>query len=201
MAPRYLRRPRALAAAAVLALGVCACSTDGSVAGDRQTPGASSSSPMAGATDHVEADVVFASQMVPHHLQAVEMADLVPTRTKDAEVVELASRIRTAQQPEIDEMTTWLAAWHASPVQGHEAEEHGSHGTMSADAMRELATLRDAAFDRQWLEMMIEHHEGALAMSREVLAAGTHEGTRALATRMIAAQQREVTEMRALLGP
>src|SRR5436305_7482735 len=66
-----------------------------------------SSTPVSAASDHNQADVSFAQQMIPHHGQALEMAKLVPTRTSNAKVVDLAARIQKAQDPEIQQMTAW----------------------------------------------------------------------------------------------
>ena len=194
-------RAAALAVTVVLALGVSACAADGDHGGDHQG-GVTTGGPAASSSaDHAEADVTFAASMVPHHLQAVEMADLVPDRTKDPEVRDLAERIRAAQQAEIERMTGWLAAWGATPMDQHGHEEgEDMDGMVSDDDLVELGALRDAAFDRRWLELMVEHHEGAVAMAQTVVREGRHAGTRALADEVIVAQQEEIAEMKALLG-
>ena len=204
------RGPRRLglaAAACVLVLGATACAhpDEGRAAGSATARAASSVPPSTapGSGDHVDADVMFAVMMVPHHLQALEMADLVPSRSTDPEVLALARQVKAAQQPEIEEMTSWLGAWGASPEIGHE-EDHdgheGSDGVMTADQVRELGTLTGPAFDRRWLELMIRHHEGAVDMAEEVVRSGRHAPTRRLATGIIGSQQAEVARMRAMLG-
>jgi uncharacterized protein (DUF305 family) len=194
-----LRRTAALVAAATLALGLSACgSDDGHSSGHGSMTG--SASPSA-AADHDQADVMFATMMVPHHLQAIEMADLVPDRTRSAQVRDLAERIRRAQQPEVAQMSAWLAGWGASPMEDHDAMAgHGMNGMMGADDLRDLATLKGAAFDERWLEMMVEHHEGAVTSAKAVLREGVHPGTRALAVSIISSQQKEIVEMKALLA-
>ena len=195
-------RRAALAAAGVLVLGLAACGTDDGHGGHMDGTTTGGSAPSADG-DHVQADVVFNAMMVPHHLQAIEMADLVPDRTKDPEVRDLAERIRGAQQPEVDRMTGWLAAWGAAPMDQHghgdHGDEGGTSGMMSDEDLVELGALRDAAFDRRWLEMMVEHHEGAVTMAQTVIRTGRHTGTRALAEEIITAQQQEIAEMKALL--
>jgi uncharacterized protein (DUF305 family) len=71
---------------------------------------------------------------------------------------------------------------------------------MSVEQMDALAVATGAEFDRMWLEMMIEHHEGAISQSETVLAAGSNADVLALADAIISAQQAEITEMQALLG-
>ena len=197
-------RAVALAAAAVLTLGLAACGADDGSHMDGSMMGGSSASADA-ADDHNQADVMFSTMMVPHHLQAIEMADLVPDRTQDPEVRDLAQRIRGAQQPEVDTMTAWLGSWGARPMDGHGGMEgHDGHsgmdGMMSEDEMVELGALRGAAFDRRWLEMMVEHHEGAVDMAQAVLRNGRHAGTRVLAGEIIESQQKEIDEMKGYLA-
>ena len=210
MATRRLPPRVALAAAAsTLVLGLAACSDgDGHMGSDGSMMGGSpaASTAPASAGDHDQADVMFSMMMVPHHLQAIEMADLVPTRSSDPELLALARQIKAAQQPEVDTMTTWLASWGAEPMMGHEGSAPGGGmgggmgGMMTADQLRELGALEGTAFDRRWLEMMVEHHEGAVEMAEDVITAGRHAPSRALAVAIIEAQQTEIAQMKAMLA-
>ncbi|MFE7416582.1 DUF305 domain-containing protein [Rhodococcus sp. NPDC057529] len=152
-----------------------------------------------------DADIAFLNGMYPHHAQAVEMADLVAGRTENADVVALAAAIEAAQQPEMDRMTDWLQQWGqplpASDMSGmdHGGTDHGD-GMMSTDRMDALTALSGAEFDRQWLTMMIEHHEGAIDMANTELADGENPDAKQLATDIVTAQQREIADMRAALG-
>lgn len=190
------------ATASVLVLGLAACGdSDDGHAGGSMAGGSSARSSASAPTDHDQADVMFSMMMVPHHLQAVEMADLVPSRSTDAEVIALAGRIKAAQQPEVDTMASWLGAWGAEPVLGHDDMDHaGTGGMMSADDLRELAALTGPDFDDRWLEMMVEHHEGAVEMAQDVIRSGRHAPTRALAVDIVEAQQREIAQMKAMLA-
>ena len=123
-----LRLPTRVALAAAgsaLVLGLAACS-DGRPHGrgrvdDEQLAGRVDG-PRRRPVTTTEADVMFSMMMVPHHLQAIEMSDLVPTRSTDPELLALARQIKAAQQPEVDTMTTWLASWGAEPMMGHEED-------------------------------------------------------------------------------
>ena len=208
MTTRRLPTRVALAAAAfAIVLGSAACSDEGDHMGaDGSMMGgglpAESTAPSS-AGDHDQADVMFSMMMVPHHLQAIEMADLAPTRSADPELLALARQIKAAQQPEVDTMTTWLASWGAEPMMGHEpSAPHGGgmNGMATADELRELGALEGEAFDRRWLELMVEHHEGAVDMAEDVIAAGRHAPTRALAVAIIEAQQTEIAQMKAMLA-
>lgn len=147
---------------------------------------------------HNSADVAFAQGMVPHHEQALDMTELVSSRTENTHVVELAQRIEKGQQPEIDRMSGWLRSWGA-PVQ---ASSHASHGHSESHGMVELGNLADlkgTEFDRQWLSLMIQHHRGAVEMARKHLDQGTDPSARKLAQDVITVQEKEIAEMESLL--
>ncbi|KZB85791.1 DUF305 domain-containing protein [Amycolatopsis regifaucium] len=148
---------------------------------------------------HDQADVTFAQGMIPHHEQAITMAKLVDGHTRNAKVVDLAARIQKAQDPEIQQLTGLLRDWGVAPSSEHSA--HGSmSGMMTEEELAKLGQAEDAAFDRQWLEMMVKHHEGALEMAKTVLRQGSNAEVKALAQKVIDGQQAEIAEMRALLG-
>jgi uncharacterized protein (DUF305 family) len=162
-----------------------------------------------------DADVVFAQSMIPHHEQAVEMAGfaLAPEAGASPEIVELATSIQGAQEPEIVLMQSLLESWGrptAMPgmedMEGMSSDEmegmdHGGmEGMMSGEEMAALGTLTGAEFDRAWAEMMIRHHEGAIVMAQTVLESGTNPDVELLADQIIAAQQAEIDQMRALLA-
>ncbi len=192
-----------LAGAAALSVG--ACSSDGGITSTTAT-----SSKSVVALDHNDADVTFSRGMIPHHRQAVEMAELAPTRAQDPRVTELAAQVAAAQTPEIDELSSRLRSW-GEPVPGESSMDHGSmghgdatdssmSGMMSAGDMSALAALRATPFDRKWLSMMIEHHTGAVAMAKTELANGTNQASKTLAQRIIATQESEISRMKALLA-
>ena len=150
------------------------------------------------AGQHNESDVMFAQMMVPHHQQAIQMAELAETRAESAGVKSLAAKIKAAQQPEIDKMNSWLTSWGA--VTADMAGMHHSMGsTMSDDDMAKLSTQNGAAFDRAFLAMMIEHHNGAIDMAKDELSKGQDPDSLALAASIQVTQHAEVAQMKAML--
>ncbi len=119
------------------------------------------------------ADVAFATDMIPHHAQAVEMADMALATSKNAEIRTLATAIKAAQGPEIETLTGFLRAWKA-PVPatgeahggGHGSSSGGMSSMMSDAEMADLGKAMGNAFDAMWLDMMTRHHEGANEMSQ-----------------------------------
>ena len=153
--------------------------------------------------DHNDADIEFAAGMIPHHSQAVEMAQLAADRAEDPRVKDLASRIEAAQGPEIEQMVGWLEEWGEEvPEDGeHDAHAAGSEGPgmMSAEDMDGLEAASGGEFDEMFLTMMIEHHEGAVEMAETEIADGQFPDAIALAEAIISAQEAEIAEMQALL--
>lgn len=148
-----------------------------------------------------EADIGFAQQMIPHHEQAVEMAELVPERSSNGEIIQLAEQIEGAQDPEIQTMTGWLKKWGASvDAMEHGNEGHGGMpGMMAEDEMAKLKKAKGGLFDRLWMQMMIKHHQGAIEMAETELEEGSNSDAKALAKDIIEAQQAEIDTMNQLL--
>ncbi|MEM0953931.1 MAG: DUF305 domain-containing protein [Pseudomonadota bacterium] len=119
-------------------------------------------------TSFSEYDVRFMQDMIPHHFQAVQMSALVKERTNSRELIDIAGRIDAAQADEIAFMKQWLQSrgFDAPDPADHHAM-HMSHtmaGMASPEQMKALAASEGVAFDRLFLELMIPHHEGAIAM-------------------------------------
>ncbi|MBE1537828.1 DUF305 domain-containing protein [Actinomadura algeriensis] len=181
-----------------LAIGLTACGDDDATTGASGHSGHSAPASAAPSAAHNAQDVMFAQMMIPHHRQAVEMADLAATRAGSAEVKDLAVQIKDAQGPEIRKMTGWLRAWGEPESAGDMG--HGMDGMMSGEQMADLEGLSGAAFDRAFLAMMIEHHEGAVTMARKERASGRSADATAMAAAIVRAQRAEIATMRKLLG-
>lgn len=192
-------RKTIIGAAAVAVLGLAAaCGDDGNTA--KQNP--SESSGHAEQQQHNKADVRFAQRMIPHHEQAVTMADLVPERSSDEQLRDLAHQIKSAQDPEIRKLKSMLDTW-GEPTEPDSEQSGGGHdsmsGMMSDKQMRQLKQSEGSEFDTQWVEMMIDHHEGALDMANAELDKGTNDDAGDLADDIVSAQQDEIAEMKGML--
>ncbi|MFD7609491.1 DUF305 domain-containing protein [Streptomyces sp. NPDC059828] len=203
------------AGAAALVLAACGSNSQGPAghAGHSPAPSAASASASASAApgSHGDADVAFAQGMIPHHRQAVEMAGLAATRAESTEVKELAEEIRKAQDPEIETLTGWLAAWgeqvpadgamdHSAHSQPSRHSGDGSGGMMTDEETAELGKSSGAAFDTVFMKLMIKHHEGAVAMARTEQAEGAYGPARKMAGGIVTSQTAEITRMNRLLG-
>lgn len=204
----------AVLAGAAVAVGALAGCSGGDTTQTSTSSSASSASVSAGASEssagessesaatHNDADEMYVLMMVPHHEQAIEMADLVPSHTDNAELTTLAAAIKAAQQPEIDQMTGWLKDWGLTPMTMAEAHMHdmGSTGMMSEADMAKLEGLSGAAFDKAWLQLMIAHHQGAIVMSNSLFEDGVDPQVQHLAEGIVTTQQEEITQMESMLA-
>ncbi|MDO9496166.1 MAG: DUF305 domain-containing protein [Nocardioides sp.] len=192
---------KTLAAIALLAtagLTLTACGEDS----DSDATGADSSAAFN------DADVTFAQQMIPHHEQAIAIAQLGQGRANSEEVLSLAENIEAAQGPEIETLQGWLETWGEDVPSG--AMDHGDMGhdssgampgMMDAEEMSDLMAASGAGWDQMFLEMMIEHHEGAIEMAQVEVEQGDNPAAVALAEKIISDQQAEITQMQELLQP
>ena len=155
-------------------------------------------------------DVGFAQGMIPHHAQAVEMADLALEKSTNADVLALAKQIKASQNPEIQTMSGWLQSWGQKVPStdsmsggGHDMTDMGGmmmDGMMTEADMEKLESSSGTAFDRLWMELMIQHHEGAVRMSEDELKDGKNLDVKALAQTIVTSQQAEISTMNSLLS-
>lgn len=141
------------------------------------------------------ADIMFAQMMIPHHQQAVDMGTLAETRASDPAVKKLAAQIKAEQAPEIEQMKGWLKAANASLDMGHDM---GMGGMLDDAAMEALTNAKGAAFDKLYLEGMIEHHKGAIHMAQMVVDSNNAEVAK-LGKAIIDSQTKQIAYMESLL--
>jgi uncharacterized protein (DUF305 family) len=148
------------------------------------------------------ADVAFMQGMIGHHAQAIEMAALVEERTTNEEIRSLAQRIDISQADEIGSMERWLTARGEDPPAAGMGHHGHAPGMLSAEQMAELSAASGDEFDRLFLRYMIQHHEGALVMVRDLMAspgAAQESEIFAFASDVEGDQQIEIERMSAML--
>ncbi|MEV4010978.1 DUF305 domain-containing protein [Nonomuraea angiospora] len=139
-------------------------------------------------------DIKYVQDMVVHHRQALDMSLLAPSRAESAQLKSLASRIKDAQGPEIQFMTTWLREQQQT-VPDHHAAHEGMPGMATPAQMEALKAAKGKDFDRMFLELMINHHLGAIKMSEQVLTSGSHIRIEELASDVSVTQAAEIRRM------
>lgn len=195
-----------IAAALAASLGLAGCAAGSTASPTPMDHGSSGpmSSTMPGMTpsasaDHNQADIRFAQMMIPHHAQAVEMSGIILAKPDmPAEINALATKIKAAQAPEIEQMTGWLQGWNAPTTA--ENSGHGMSGMVDDAGIDKLKAATGTEAARLFLEQMIGHHEGAIDMAQQEISAGKSPDALQLAHAIVEAQQAEITEMKQLLA-
>jgi len=193
----------ALLTATLLLAGCAQNNTDGGMPG-MDHGNSPMTTPSANIGDFNSADAMFVAGMIPHHVQAIEMADLLLGKDGvDPRVVDLAEQIKDAQGPEIETMTSWLAEWGIpyddSVSEGMEGMDHGD-GMLSEADMTALESAAGADATRLFLDGMIGHHQGAVQMAQSVIDYGQNPAVAALAQTIIDGQTAEIATMQDILG-
>ena len=198
-------RIAAVLVALATALFVSACSEPAGSSSDSHTDHQNSDEPVVTGqpAGYNADDVAFATNMIPHHQQAVDLSALVPDRSTNPEVTKLASDIAAAQGPEIETMKVFLVQWNENP-DTKTGSGHGGHGAMQGmvdeATMARLESLKGAEFDTLWLQSMIGHHQGAIEMAKAEVANGENVDAKGLANDIITTQQAEIGQMKQMLG-
>ena len=184
-------------AAAALTLAACGSDSDTS-------DGSSGST-----SKHNDADVTFAQDMIPHHAQAIVMSTMAKKQASDPELRQLAVDIQAAQGPEIKQMSGWLKAWGekvpSTDMGMGGMDDMGDMGNMpgmmTGRQMMNLDKSSGSRFDRMWLQMMIQHHEGAIEMAKVEQRNGQSSDAIELAKTIESAQTDEIALMKSMLTP
>lgn len=175
---------------------------------------------------HNEADVTYLVMMIEHHTQALEMTELVEDRYDRDDINRIAERITAAQEPEITAMESWLEEHVFEPARESSAHQNfcglegdGSHhdedadlpecdldvdhdemeGMVSDEDMDRLSGAESDEFDRLFVELMTEHHEGAVTMAEDVMDQGKDQLVLEMANELIAEQNTEIARMEQIL--
>ncbi|WP_129789732.1 DUF305 domain-containing protein [Promicromonospora panici] len=149
---------------------------------------------------HNEADMMFAQMMIPHHEQAVEMADAVLAKDgTNPEVTALATQIKEAQAPEIEQLGQFLDSWGAPRTAEHDGHD-GMSGMMTEEDMQALDGATPPESDRLFLEQMIAHHEGAVEMAQTEIDEGSDAAAVEMAQTIVDTQTAEIATMEGLLA-
>ena len=159
--------------------------TDTAVTTNTGSPGASSA----------PYDAQFIDTMSTHHQMAITMARMQLEKGTDPKIKEMAQKTIDEQQKEIDQMQNWRNGWYANvPPAENRTLPGGS--SMNID-MNHMNMPSGEAMDKMFVDMMIPHHQGAIAMSNDALTRAEHQEIKELARKIASDQQKEIAEMQA----
>lgn len=140
-------------------------------------------------------DVAWAAQMVPHHMHAVEMAQLAVDKSPEPKIKQLARGIIATQRAEITKLEGYLKTFGAKP-----AEPAPAVMTLNEGVIQKLKQSRGANFDQAFLEAMSAHHSSAIDMADIELSGGEFSAAKQLAAAIKKTQLAEIAEMQGLMG-
>lgn len=146
-----------------------------------------------------EYDRMFIAGMIAHHQGAVDMAKLAQAQAKHTELKTMAGNIITAQEKEIADMTAWQQQWGYPATSGDNMMDHSAMGMENdmAGMTNDLKPLTGDAFDKKFLELMIEHHQSAIDMAKPGAANAQHQEVKTLTAAIVSDQSKEISQMRA----
>ena len=153
-----------------------------------------------GQAGYNDTDVHFLGMMVPHHQQAIDMSDvLLGSDVDDAEVRDLAQRIKDGQERENEQMRAWADEWGIEKDMEHHST-HIANGMFHPEQLEQFEALRGDELRTAFLEMMHFHHNHVIKMTQDEVDRGGYEPLREMAKEMIEVQTAEMGEMEELLG-
>jgi uncharacterized protein (DUF305 family) len=143
-------------------------------------------------------DRLFLANMIAHHQGAVDMAKLALQNAKHQELKDMANDIVTAQESEIADMKSWQSQWGYPSSSGEMMMDHSAMGMMAdMDSMTEaLKGLTGDAFDKKFIELMIEHHQSAIDMAISGEVNAYHAEVKQLTKAIVTAQSGEIIQMK-----
>ncbi|WP_246258207.1 DUF305 domain-containing protein [Amycolatopsis anabasis] len=167
-------------------IGLVACALSGCSMTEAADPAAPNAS---GAN---QADIRFSQDMIPHHRQSIQIAELAVQRGISEFVKAEAGEIIGQETAEIETMSRWLRAWNIEVPAGTGHSGHAMPGMLSAGEIASLENSSGTDFDRRWLTAMAKHLRNGVGMASTVLASGQHPETKALAQDIVAEQGKQV---------
>jgi uncharacterized protein (DUF305 family) len=144
-------------------------------------------------------DRMFLADMMAHHQGAIDMANLAVSQAKHTELKTMAQDIISTQNKEITDMKSWQTSWGYPATSGDNMMDHSAMGMENdmAGMTNQLKGLNGDAFDKKFIELMIEHHQSAIDMARPAANNAQHAEVKILAKAIVDAQSKEIDQMKA----
>lgn len=144
-------------------------------------------------TTPTDVDRQFVADMIPHHHLGMELIDQATRRVDDTRVRRLVFEMSNYHQSELDQLHEWAREWNVVPVDDFP-------GRIETDQLADLAALSGVNYDRRWLELMIEHHEGTLDIAQRQIDRGSVDASIDMADAVREVQTKDIGDMKSLLA-
>jgi uncharacterized protein (DUF305 family) len=153
---------------------------------------------------YTDADVEFISGMIPHHTQAILISGWAPSHEANPQIRTLTERIVVGQSDDLVLMKQWLGD-RGKPIPATGGHDHAMQmpGMLTAEQMAQLDAARGTAFDRLFLTLMIQHHQGALQMVNQLFGssgAANDDFVYKMASEIHAEQETEIERMKLMIA-
>jgi uncharacterized protein (DUF305 family) len=133
-------------------------------------------------------------EMIPHHQQTIQIADMATQKATGERAKLIAAKVLSTEDKEIRQMTGWLKSWNQAPP----AASHAGHdmpGMLTAADIKSLESAGGKAFDDKFMPMILKHLQHGITMSEQVIADGQHQPTKDLASQIVTNQKKKIAEM------
>ncbi|MFI6904730.1 DUF305 domain-containing protein [Nonomuraea sp. NPDC050394] len=157
--------------------------------------GRAAGAPIASGAGYNTADLAFSQQMIPHHLQTIQVAQLAEKKSGDTYVRRVARELIKKERADIELMSSWLRSWGTAVPSTTPAAGHAMPGMLSPVQITELKRRSGAEFDTLWASLLATHLGSGVRMAETVTARGEHVPTTALARSLIPDQRALIAEL------
>lgn len=200
--PRQLFRA-AVALVFLLVAALTGCADDPPEGNDGAYPTPAPESPIPSSVspeDVNEADITFVQLMVPHHDQAVEMSNIMIDKDDVQEdVVGLAEQIRDGQEPAVETLDGWLETWADGAPPPSQDPFDTANGMLAPEQMQELDEADGPTASKLFLDLMLAHHEGSVALAETEVADGKNPAAVQHARNVVSTQETEIATIKEML--
>ena len=145
--------------------------------------------------DNAPYEQQFLDTMAMHHQMAMNMASLVESRAANRELKDMAKKMIAEQQKEIAQLKGWKEQWYAGKPEAMNMKMSGMPESMKGMSRDKLSSLKGEKFDRMFVNMMSQHHKGAIKMAQTAAPKLEHAEVKEFATKLIVMQTTEVAHM------
>lgn len=143
-------------------------------------------------------DLDFANMMIMHHQGAIDVSELEIAKGTDSQIKTMAQNIITAQKAEIEQLQQFIQNYKMTEPKKETGEMHNELGETMKAMMGKMNSMPMAGnTDKDYVAMMIPHHESAVTMAKDELSHGKDLGLKKMAQKMMADQSKEITEFKA----
>jgi uncharacterized protein (DUF305 family) len=153
-----------------------------------------------GRASYNQTDVTFATELIPHHRQSLQMVRMVEQRDVDPKLKSFAAQLRVTKAVEIESMLSWLKDWDVTAPTGDPSVGTGQSGAVNPGDLAALEGSTGNEFEKQWLRLMIRQHEDAIALAKVENAKGQYPYAVALANTVMVGQASQIRTMELMLG-